>query len=65
MKSPASKSTVRLFLGTRGSSGRSSNMSSWDRERDEEHLDASLWNRALMGLRRAHPAEQARLRTDH
>lgn len=63
MKSPASKSTVRLFMGTRHNSGRSGNVSSWDRERDDEHLDASLWNRALLGLRRSNPAQQARMRT--
>ncbi|MBX3169890.1 MAG: hypothetical protein KF760_20975 [Candidatus Eremiobacteraeota bacterium] len=49
MKLPASKSTVRLFLGTR----RSTSLGNWDREREEDHLDLSLWNRALSGLRRS------------
>ncbi len=47
MKSSASKSTVRLFLGTR----RPRSIGNWDREREDDHLDASLWNRALNGLR--------------
>lgn len=63
MKSPAAKSTVRLFLGTRHSAGESNPMSSWDRERGEDSLDTSLWNRALRGLRRPNVGTEFRMRT--
>ena len=63
MKSPAAKSTVRLFLGTRQSAGESNPMGSWDRERGEDSLDTSLWNRALRGLRRPNAGPEARMRT--
>jgi len=38
-------------------------MGSWDRERGEDSLDTSLWNRALRGLRRPVAGPEARMRT--
>ena len=63
MKSPVTKSSVRLFLRTRQTTqDQEANLYHWERDRHGDHLDATILNPALRGLSPARPKSTLRLR---